>query len=95
MDIPAKLVERYSLIRSNQFFDIKHKEVLKSLLESGFELNVYANESTEFKYVIDKFPEWIDNAGDLILAQVNYKGTVYNISNLSELKKLDPSASID
>lgn len=95
INIPQNLITEYSLIRSDQFFDIKNKEVLKSLLDSGFELNVYQNESPELLYLRSNYSEWIDKAGDLILAKININGTTYKITNLEELNKLRGNQSVD
>ena len=101
--IPDNLVAKYGLIKSSDFFNIKHKEVLKSLIDSGFELNVWQNDSLEFqelrknasKYIPNWNSDiWVDKSGDLILAKVKVGDSWHNITNQADIDGLRGTLSV-
>ena len=95
------LKNRFSNINDTKnFFNLKHTEVLKSALDSNFEINIYGNKSLddqpEILYLRNKsFKEWIDKSGKMIIGKVNINGNIYNIANKNDLKILEEILGVD
>lgn len=69
------------------FWEHKHKEVLKSLLKSRFEINTTGNKSNsaEINYLRKNYPSWINASGNVILAKAEIGGTPVNITSTRDL----------
>ena len=87
------LISRYSDPENTRdFFNLKNSEVLKSALDSGFTINLYGNSNLdsqpEINYLRENYSDWINNAGQMIIAKVTIGGVVYNIANKSDLHNI-------
>lgn len=94
------LMERFSdANKTREFFNLKSTEVLKSALDSGFVIDLYGNPSLdnqpEVNYLRDNYGDWINDSGQMILAQINVNGVNYNIANKTDLLALEKTLTID
>lgn len=95
------LLKRYSNPEKlTEFFDLKRTEVLKSLIDEKFEVNLF-DENTEVitpkKYLAgENFKEWVHSGntkdglfenGKMVLAKLTYNGITYNITGKQDLSK--------
>lgn len=92
------LLTRFSEKRNvENFFKLKNTEILKSILDSKFTLPLYGKsqlkEQPEITYLrSSEFSNWVDDlSGNMIIAKLNYKGKIYNISNSTDLRKFGES----
>lgn len=69
------------------FWKTKHKEVLKSLLKSRFEINTTGDKQKqkELEYLRKNYPTWINASGNVILAKVNWNGRIIDITSARDL----------
>lgn len=70
------------------FWDTKHKEVLKSLLKSRFQINTTAKTQRELTYLRENYPTWINSSGDVILAKIEQGGRTISITSARDLVAL-------
>lgn len=68
---------------SEEFWAIKKKQIVKTLLEEQVQINTSSNQP-ELEYIRKNYPQWVNESGDLILAKVNGK----NITSQRDLIKL-------
>lgn len=78
-----------------QFWGKKKAEVLKSLLKSGFKINVTESSQPELKFIEDNYKGWINTSGDVILAKANINGKLINIVSNKDLLKLGIQGNIN
>lgn len=74
-------ISRY--LSAENFWIKQNLELLKSMLDCGFEINTTGTKQSELLYLRKK-KEWIDDSGNVILAKV---GDI-NITSVRDLKKL-------
>ncbi len=69
------------------FWKTKHKEVLKSLLKSRFEINTTGDKQKqkELEYLRKNYPTWINASGNVVLAKVNWNGRIIDITSARDL----------
>ena len=77
------------------FWNTKHKEVLKSLLKSRFQINTTAKTQKELVYLREKYPTWINDSGDVILAKIEHNGNTINITSSRDLIALKSENNSD
>lgn len=93
------LKDRFSSeIATREFFDLKNTEVLKSLLDAGLSISLYGNthldSQPEVKYLREKYPQWSNDSGQMILAKVTIDGKVYDVANNNDIRNLEKSLTI-
>lgn len=69
------------------FFEIKEREMVKSLLDSNFSVDLTRN-SVENKYLKEKYPNWVEKSGKMILAKIDIDGETYSISSKTDLREI-------
>lgn len=83
---------------TKEFFDLKNTEILKSILDSGFEVMLYGNDS------LDKQPEitylrnyknWSNDSGQMIIGKINIGNKTFNIANKNDLQKVEKELTIN
>ena len=85
---------------TKEFFDLKSTEVLKSVIGSGFSLNLYGNanldKQPEIAYLRNekKYKGWINMSGQMVIAKANINGKVYDITNNNDLKTVEKALGI-
>lgn len=79
---------------ANTFWNIKHREVLKSLLKSRFQINTTAKSQKELVYLRENYPTWINDSGDVVLAKVNWNGRTINITSARDLIRFKSDESL-
>lgn len=90
----VEMTERFNNFqKTKQFFDIKNCEILKSAMDANFTIDLYGNSDLEKQpevlYLRTYYDNWINDAGQMVLARVNYNEISYNISNKTDLRKLE------
>lgn len=80
---------------ANDFWVLKKSEVLKGLLKSEFEINIYGNDSEELEYIKNNYKNWINKSGKAILAKLNIDGNIINITSNTDFAKLGITDSIN
>lgn len=93
------LNHRFSdITRTKEFFNLKNTEVLKSALDSDFIINLYGNSNLdkqpEINYLRENYGDWINPSGQMILARVNINGTIYDVSNKTDLAVLEKTLTM-
>ena len=71
-----------------QFMGVKNIQVIKSLIKSKTSINTTNTTQQELKEIRTKYPEWINNSGDLVIAKYELNGVTYNISSRRDLVML-------
>jgi hypothetical protein len=100
------LIERFSSEANTQeFFDIKNTEVLKSLLDADFNINLWGNPSLsnqpEIAYLRSKHHSWDGknwcdyNSGRMILAKVKVGNRMIPIISKNDINKLETALTIE
>lgn len=86
---------------TNEFFALKSTEVLKSVLDSGFSINLYGKSSLddqpEIVYLrelndkyIEKFKQnWINQSGQMVIAKITIDGVAYDVASINDLKLIE------
>ncbi len=91
----SEINEKYNFPSSDQFWNIKKAEVLKDLLKSNFKINTLNTTQEELLYIKEKYPNWIDNSGNMILGKVqrikNGKPEILEITSKKDLFKIQQS----
>ena len=93
------LIKRFSNPESTrEFFNLKSTEVLKSALESGFNIMLYGNSDLdsrpEINYLRENHTNWINNSGQMIIARINYNGIIYDITNKNDLIQVERALGV-
>lgn len=70
---------------SRQFWDIKKGEVVTSLIESGFEVNLL-NQNIENQYLLNNFKDWVSPSKKMIIAKIKINGNDYSITSKTDLR---------
>lgn len=78
------------------FWAKKEAEVLKSLLKAEFKINTTQSDQEEINFIRNKFPNWIDLSGNLILACIHLPDAegnliTQNITSVTDLNRLNIS----
>ena len=81
-----------------KFFELKNTEILKSALDSNFEISIYGNSSLndqpEILYLRKHYKNWINDSGQMIIGKVTINGITYNISSKNDLNKIEQELTI-
>ena len=76
---------------AGQFFDLKKIDVLKGLIKSNFRINTTGTTQKELQYIREKYPQWINKSGDVVLARyytLNPDGTVAGSADITSKRDL-------
>lgn len=76
----------------HEFMQMKRTEVLKSLVDENFEINLYSDSNdkqTPKRYLLNNYPDWVNGNniknGKMVIAKLTYNGNIYNITGKNDL----------